>query len=224
MSRCLHGFLTAVLGGLVLVGTAMASETQRIGWGDLVPAFEPLANPLQDVDMRVRFDVAFAAQVRADIERGAIRADGPEALNAEAIEQSLRAQGVDVEPMIAAFLNYNTELTSRGRGMVEGLAGRRVTLPGYALPLEVSPDGVREFLLVPYVGACIHVPPPPANQMVYVTAEDEVVVDGLYQPVEVTGLLAIESGSRSLSFVDGSADVATGYTLTDVSVETFDGL
>ena len=38
---------------------------------------------------------------------------------------------------------------------------------------------VQQFLLVPYVGACIHVPPPPPNQIVYVTSEDGVEVDGM---------------------------------------------
>lgn len=50
----------------------------------------------------------------------------------------------------------------------QDLIGKQVRLPGYALPLEVGKRGVREFLLVPYFGACIHSPPPPANQIVMV--------------------------------------------------------
>jgi uncharacterized protein len=49
------------------------------------------------------------------------------------------------------------------------LNGQRVRIPGFVVPLEMNPNGtVREFLLVPYFGACIHVPPPPPNQIVYV--------------------------------------------------------
>ena len=47
------------------------------------------------------------------------------------------------------------------------LAGMRVRLPGFAIPLEVKADKVSEFLLVPYFGACIHSPPPPANQIIH---------------------------------------------------------
>ncbi len=47
------------------------------------------------------------------------------------------------------------------------LAGMRVRLPGFAIPLEAKADKVTEFLLVPYFGACIHSPPPPANQIVH---------------------------------------------------------
>jgi len=48
------------------------------------------------------------------------------------------------------------------------LRGARVRLPGYVVPLESLAGSVREFLLVPYFGACIHTPPPPANQIVHV--------------------------------------------------------
>jgi hypothetical protein len=43
---------------------------------------------------------------------------------------------------------------------VEGMKAR---LPGYVVPLDTQPAGIKEFLLVPYFGACIHSPPPPAN-------------------------------------------------------------
>ena len=46
--------------------------------------------------------------------------------------------------------------------------GQNLRLPGYVVPLEDLPEGMKEFLLVPYFGACIHSPPPPANQIVHV--------------------------------------------------------
>jgi hypothetical protein len=48
------------------------------------------------------------------------------------------------------------------------LAGMAVRLPGFVVPLEDGKDGLKEFLLVPYFGACVHSPPPPANQIVHV--------------------------------------------------------
>ncbi len=51
------------------------------------------------------------------------------------------------------------------------LAGAKVRLPGFAIPLEVKGNKVSEFLLVPYFGACIHTPPPPANQIIHVVAD-----------------------------------------------------
>jgi hypothetical protein len=46
--------------------------------------------------------------------------------------------------------------------------GQKVRIPGYVVPLEESKAGMKEFLLVPYFGACIHTPPPPSNQILHV--------------------------------------------------------
>jgi hypothetical protein len=50
--------------------------------------------------------------------------------------------------------------------------GRRIKIPGFIAPLDWENNAaLKEFLLVPYFGACIHVPPPPANQIIYVKME-----------------------------------------------------
>ena len=48
------------------------------------------------------------------------------------------------------------------------IEGQGVRIPGFVVPLEETKDGLKEFLLVPYFGACIHSPPPPANQIIHV--------------------------------------------------------
>jgi hypothetical protein len=72
------------------------------------------------------------------------------------------------------------------------LNGKRVSIPGFMVPLEDDAQDVTEFLLVPYAGACIHVPPPPPNQMVYV----KLIHGGkakmsFTEPIVVTGTLKI---------------------------------
>lgn len=84
--------------------------------------------------------------------------------------------------------------------VVEALDGIEVKLPGYIVPLNMSEDGrVTEFLLVPYFGACIHVPPPPSNQIVHGTSELGVKVDELYQPFWIEGHLKVEHASSELA-------------------------
>ncbi|MFB8829926.1 DUF3299 domain-containing protein [Azotobacter sp. CWF10] len=84
--------------------------------------------------------------------------------------------------------------------VVKALDGQLVRLPGYLVPLETASDGrVREFLLVPYFGACIHVPPPPSNQIVHVHNEPGVQLDVLYQPYWVEGRLQVEHTSSELA-------------------------
>ena len=62
--------------------------------------------------------------------------------------------------------------------VVTELDGKRVRIGGYVVPLDFEATTVKEFLLVPFVGACIHVPPPPANQIIYVKAEKGFEVAG----------------------------------------------
>ena len=86
--------------------------------------------------------------------------------------------------------------------VVEELDGQQVKLPGYIVPLDVTDEGrVIEFLLVPYFGACIHVPPPPSNQIVHVTTELGVLLDALYQPFWIEGPLKVEHVSSELAEV-----------------------
>ena len=101
------------------------------------------------------------------------------------------------------------------------LDGTRVRIPGYVLPLEFDGTAVSEFLLVPYVGACIHVPPPPPNQMVFVTASASFETEGLFAPVWVEGTLSTRGGAYDLTLVDGTASVDAGYALMASEVEPY---
>jgi hypothetical protein len=83
--------------------------------------------------------------------------------------------------------------------VVQGLDGRRVHIGGYVVPLDFDATRVKEFLLVPFVGACIHVPPPPANQIVYVKAAQGFDVKGLFDPVWVTGTLKVTPAFTGLA-------------------------
>ncbi len=84
--------------------------------------------------------------------------------------------------------------------VVPTLNGQLVKLPGYIVPLDVTDDGkVTEFLLVPYFGACIHVPPPPSNQIVLVKFPKGVELDALFEPFWIQGPLQVESSSSELA-------------------------
>ncbi|ARQ73212.1 hypothetical protein B6D87_02860 [Pseudomonas fragi] len=84
--------------------------------------------------------------------------------------------------------------------VVPALDGQLIRLPGYIVPLEVSEDGrTTDFLLVPYFGACIHVPPPPSNQIVHVTSKEGVKLDELYQPYWIVGALQVKPSTSELA-------------------------
>ncbi|MBX2886033.1 MAG: DUF3299 domain-containing protein, partial [Granulosicoccus sp.] len=78
--------------------------------------------------------------------------------------------------------------------VVPELNGKRVKIPGYIVPLEFDEQTeLTEFLLVPYFGACIHTPPPPANQIVFARSKTSLQIDSKYDPVWVVGTMRTQT-------------------------------
>lgn len=95
------------------------------------------------------------------------------------------------------------------------LQGKRVSIPGFMVPLEDDADMVTEFLLVPFAGACIHVPPPPPNQIVYVKMDKNSKVKmSFVDPIIVTGQLKISTVQSPYGDVS--------YSLTAESVKPYE--
>ena len=120
-------------------------------------------------------------------------------------------------------LNYKTGKMPES---IRKLMGKSVKIPGFAVPLE-GDDGfeyVKEFLLVPTFGACIHVPPPPPNQVIHVILDKSVHFEKLLYAVWITGI--IEIGEY---FLEGSSDFGkqtydteTSYLIRGLKVEEYD--
>ena len=119
---------------------------------------------------------------------------------------TLREAGIDIQAVMAKRNEIRTAVNS-------DINGQHIRIPGYLLPLEVSGANVTEFLLVPYVGACIHVPPPPPNQIVHVKVIQKKGYKNknLYDPVWVTGVISAQSMVKDLYLVDGSTGVDIGF-------------
>lgn len=97
--------------------------------------------------------------------------------------------------------------------VVEDLDGLNIRLPGYVVPLDFSASGkFDEFLLVPYFGACLHTPPPPPNQIVYVKASPSAEIDSIYDPVWVEGTM------KTGKFENDTGNSAYELTLSKIEV------
>jgi hypothetical protein len=94
------------------------------------------------------------------------------------------------------------------------LNGSKVKIPGFVIPLEGDANMVTEFLLVPYFGACIHVPPPPPNQIIYVNFPKGAPVQQLWDVVYVIGTLKTETVSHELA--------QTGYVIQGTEIAEYD--
>ena len=87
-------------------------------------------------------------------------------------------------------------------------------MPGYIIPMDLTTDGVTSFILVPYVGACIHVPPPPPNQLVFVTTKTPWPSDDLFEAVWVSGQMRHETLSTDVAEI--------GYALVADDIEVYE--
>lgn len=106
--------------------------------------------------------------------------------------------------------------SQEGSGAVnKSLDGLRVKLPGFIVPLTVDRQmRTSDFLLVPYFGACMHMPPPPPNQIVHVLMDKPLWLASMYEPVWVTGTLSARSASTELA--------TAAYTLAGKSIEIYE--
>ncbi len=91
--------------------------------------------------------------------------------------------------------------------IIEEMDGKYIEIPGYIVPVSFNDAQiVTSFFLVPYFGACLHMPPPPPNQIIYITIEDGFKLEDFYEPVIVSGKLSVSL------FEDAIASSA--YTMT----------
>jgi len=82
------------------------------------------------------------------------------------------------------------------------LVGQAVRIPGFVVPLEDTKDGIKEFLLVPYFGACVHSPPPPSNQIIHVLPKTAVKNLRSMDAVWISGTL---SNTQTDSYMGASS-------------------
>ena len=93
------------------------------------------------------------------------------------------------------------------------LDGAYIRMPGFIIPIDWATAGVTSFVLVPYVGACLHTPPPPPNQLVFVTTDTPWPSRDLWDAVWVTGQMQHDIQTT---------DVAeTGYLLKADAMEIY---
>ena len=102
--------------------------------------------------------------------------------------------------------------------VVPDLLGTQVAIDGYVLPLVMRNQRVVDFLLVPWVGACIHTPAPPPNQIIHVSYPEGLELEQEFGAVRLTGTLTHKPADHSLFLVDGRRDVTVSYTLTEAAL------
>ncbi|MFN4024327.1 MAG: DUF3299 domain-containing protein [Hyphomonas sp.] len=222
--------LAAACGGASTSGTAEASPSKPAGQS---VAESRAAGP--QVGDRIGQSAAERAAARAEAARK--RAEEQARKDAELAARGIRRIGWEdlmpegEEERLAQMYQAQMAMLYSGGGIAEGSAadvavqigtfntvkelnGQKIRIPGYTVPFEYGADvQIKEFLLVPYFGACIHAPPPPPNQTVFVMSDTPIKMQDLAQAVWIEGTIHTQTQESEL------ADAA--YTITMTGIEEY---
>lgn len=179
--------------------TTPSAKTEREDapryWG--VEPGEPLPITWEDLLPEGALEIYFAqteefyAELDQQLKAGAVRLS-----EADPLAKIEEGSAQDVMPQFGTF------------DAVEDLDGQLIRMPGYIVPLEFTSDDMyAEFLFVPYMGACLHMPPPPPNQVIYVRAENTVQVPDIWTAYWLEGNLRIERHMNDLGNAAYSLDL-----------------
>ena len=150
---------------LCLVFQAYALEYKALDWDQLIPVEElEMMKNLSSLLTNPHQPLDPSANIRDDIETARSQLNDP-----------------DVQGLMNS-INVRSELNNKS-----------VRIPGFIVPVETNAENaITEFFLVPYFGACIHVPPPPPNQIIFVRYDKGLDVKEIWMPFEIRGTLYTE--------------------------------
>ena len=208
-----------LIASVVLVSlafTGIVHAVEKLKWEDLAPPYDESGNPMNKLTQEQQDNVY-------GILWGPNYGEPKDKLSSDerAAYGRLEASGVDPDKIFMEIDDLRKKQERNDKTLVFDLDKKTIKLPGYVLPLDFDGKQVKSFLLVPSVGACIHVPPPPPNQMVFVKSNKPFVSEELYAPVWITGEITVGMGRRSLNLVDGSSEVDFGYSMQATKIEPY---
>lgn len=123
--------------------------------------------------------------------------------------------GSEIKNFLDATSNDRYQQALVSTNIIKDLNGRAVRIPGFVVPVEFDEEIITEFFLVPYFGACIHSPPPPPNQMIYVQAAKGLKLETLYDPFWISGKLSTTLVENFMATAAYSLEMASYEAYTE---------
>jgi hypothetical protein len=140
-----------------------------------------------------------------------------------AAREKLEANGHDVDALLGQRWDVAKKRLTARMATNPIFDGVEVSISGYIIPAPQAADGSGFGYLVPQVGMCSHLPPPPPNQLVRVRLRADQQVESLYTPVRVSGRLRVEPSDETIFILDGEARMLSGWTLEAETVDLPEG-
>jgi hypothetical protein len=209
-------FLFSVFVAALLAATQASAKPEAIQFSDLV---DPLAivfdDPYRDMGFQLLNELKLLVELDQKLSQNDLAEEERARLTArrKAAKDMLEINGQDVDALLAQRWDVARKRKIALMATNPALDKVEVTLSGYLIPAPQAPDGSYFGYLVPQVGMCSHLPPPPPNQLVRVRLLDDPKGQSLYVPVQVSGLLRIEASDNTIFILDGEARMISGWTL-----------
>jgi nickel/cobalt exporter len=193
-----------------------AAAAPMATWASLAPSVEPYDDPF--AEMPYEQIEALRTILRADMSAEAGQLDAAMAEAAADARRLVEEAGLDVEALFAQREIIMQRREEAELGVTTTHLDQTVVMDGYALPLRAEDGRIVEFLLVPWVGACIHTPPPSANQIVHVDYPQGFEAFSQFTPIRLEGRLRHRPAEHELFLVDGTMPVAASYAMEEAVI------
>ncbi len=210
----------------VLAATQALAEPEAIEFSDLA---DPLAVAFEDPYAAMGVDMLSELKllVQSDEKLAGTDLDEETRTRLEArraaAQEKLKANGQDVDVLLGQRWEIAKKRQTARMATNPIFDGAEVSLSGYIIPAPPAADGSAVGYLVPQVGMCSHLPPPPPNQLVRVRLRADQQVESLYTPVRVSGPLHVEPYDTTVFVLDGEVRMLSGWTLDAEIVELPEG-
>ena len=175
-AKCLRVIASMKVAAYVFIACGILIATSA-------PAFSADAQSYEDIDWT---ELMPAEDLSALLNRPAFLDDIADGSAQDALDSFQQRQLEDEQAQ-----QYQAALSSTR--VIQEFDGKAIRIPGFIVPLEQNEDKeVTRFFIVPYFGACLHMPPPPPNQILYVESEHGITLENLYDPYWFEGIVSIE--------------------------------
>lgn len=197
-------------------GAGQAASPELVVWDQLAPSVEPYEDPFLDMSIDQKSDLRDILLARQAVEAGSTDAG----LQARALEAraQLETAGFDPDFLLVQRLVVMERRREEATGVTSSHLDSEVLMDGYVLPLSWEGERVVEFLLVPWVGACIHTPPPQPNQIIHVSFPEGITLQKRFEAVRLKGTLRHEPLTHELFLMDGSRKIPASYQLNQATI------
>ncbi|GIU18803.1 DUF3299 domain-containing protein [Shewanella sp. MBTL60-007] len=193
-----------------------ALDMQTLDWQVLAPIIKEQDVHLPDVTESQKRLLATVIQLQDS-------AKPVDRENVMKARQRLADDGVDVDAALDARVRYMSLAQRKAESLNTEVNGKRVSMSGFVVPTKFNGVKATEFLLLPYAGACIHMPPPAANQIVKLSYPAGFEVENVQFPVTVSGTINAEKKTELVQLVDGKMNVTMGYAMDALTIEKYYG-